>query len=139
MTRCWSHWRNGCVHACAPATCRRYGARNSQSLLPQTDVDNAYSLAEDLSWHRGRNRCAWTTATALDLTVSIGVAALPANDQRPARIAGEALLQAADGAVGTRRNARAGTGPYARTIRCSRNEADFARAVRTGPHKIGIL
>ena len=77
----------------------RYGGEEFAILLPQTDVDNAYSLAEEICRGIAAEPVCLDDGDSIDLTVSIGVAALPANDQRPARIAGEALLQAADGAV----------------------------------------
>ncbi len=67
--------------------------------MPQTDVDNAYNLAGEICRGIAAEPVSLENGDSVALTVSIGVAALPATDQRPARVAGEALLQAADGAV----------------------------------------
>ena len=77
----------------------RYGGEEFAILLPQTDVDNAYSLAGEICRGVAAEPVSLENGDTVALTVSIGVAALPATDQRPARVAGEALLQAADGAV----------------------------------------
>ena len=77
----------------------RYGGEEFAVLLPQTDASNAHSLACEICAGIGNEPITLDNGEQLTVTVSIGVAALENADKRPARIAGEALLEAADQAV----------------------------------------
>ena len=77
----------------------RYGGEEFAVLLPQTDAENARVLAHEICTGIAAEPIALDTGEEIRVTVSIGVAAARAQDRRPAREAGEALLQAADEAV----------------------------------------
>jgi diguanylate cyclase (GGDEF)-like protein len=77
----------------------RYGGEEFAVLLPQTDATNAQRLAWDICRGVGSEPVALENGDRLSVTVSIGVAALATSDRRPARTAGEALLEAADQSV----------------------------------------
>jgi len=77
----------------------RYGGEEFAVLLPQTDAENARVLADEICTGIAAEPITLDTGEEIRITVSIGVAAATARDQRPAREAGEALLQAADEAV----------------------------------------
>lgn len=77
----------------------RYGGEEFAVLLPQTDSENAHNLAWEICRGIGTEPVALDSGAHLTVTVSIGVAALAQTDHRPAREAGEALLDAADQAV----------------------------------------
>ena len=68
-------------------------------LLPQTDAANACSLAREICQGIANERITLDSGEQLRVTVSIGVAELATGRERPARAAGEALLEAADQAV----------------------------------------
>jgi len=77
----------------------RYGGEEFAVLLPQTDAENARVLAHEICAGIAAEPITLDTGDQIRLTVSIGVAAAAAQDRRPPREAGEALLQAADEAV----------------------------------------
>jgi two-component system cell cycle response regulator len=77
----------------------RYGGEEFAVLLPQTDAANAYSLACDICRGIASESITLDSGQQLEVTVSIGVAELATGRKRPARVAGEALLEAADRAV----------------------------------------
>jgi diguanylate cyclase (GGDEF)-like protein len=77
----------------------RYGGEEFAVLLPQTEPRNAQVLAEEICASIAAEPVVLESGEQVAVTVSIGVAALPATDQRPAVEAGEGLLHAADQAV----------------------------------------
>lgn len=77
----------------------RYGGEEFAVLLPQTDADNAHILAQEICTGIAAAPVTLDNGEQIEITVSIGVAAVPAGDKSPPREAGEALLQAADQAV----------------------------------------
>jgi len=77
----------------------RYGGEEFAVLLPQTDPANALTLAREICEGIACEPVMLDSGESVEVTVSIGVAALPASDRRPAAEAGESLLQAADRAV----------------------------------------
>lgn len=77
----------------------RYGGEEFAVLLPQTEAANAHTLAWEICRGIGSEPITLDSGEPLVVTVSIGVAALAQPDRRPARDAGEALLEAADQAV----------------------------------------
>lgn len=77
----------------------RYGGEEFAVLLPQTDAANAFSLACEICRGIANERITLDSGEQLRVTVSIGVAELATARKRPAREAGESLLEAADQAV----------------------------------------
>ena len=77
----------------------RYGGEEFAVLLPQTDLASACTLAREIGTGIAAEPVPLDSGEDVAVTVSIGVAALPEDALRDAREAGEALLQAADGAV----------------------------------------
>jgi diguanylate cyclase (GGDEF)-like protein len=77
----------------------RYGGEEFALLLPQTEPDDALALAREICAGIAAEPVVLESGEQVAVTVSIGVAGLPPTDQRPAKEAGEALLQAADQAV----------------------------------------
>lgn len=77
----------------------RYGGEEFAVLLPQTDADNAHILAQEICTSIAAAPITLDSGEQANVTVSIGVAAAPAGDKSPPRVAGEALLRAADQAV----------------------------------------
>ena len=77
----------------------RYGGEEFAVLLPQTDAANAFSLACEICQGIAAERVTLDSGEQLRVTVSIGVAELETGRKRPARAAGESLLEAADQAV----------------------------------------
>lgn len=77
----------------------RYGGEEFAILLPQTDLDNAESLAWEICRAIADEPVTLGSGQDLTVTVSIGVASLPDGDRRSAEQAGEAMLDAADQAV----------------------------------------
>ena len=77
----------------------RYGGEEFAVLLPQTDAVSARTLADEICRGIAAEPVVLDSGDSVAVTVSIGVAAMNAGDQRSAREAGEALLQAADDAV----------------------------------------
>lgn len=78
----------------------RYGGEEFAVLLPQTSLDNACRLARSIRDAIAAEPVVTDDGSRIDVTVSIGVAALPATrSEGPADKVGEALLEAADQAV----------------------------------------
>jgi len=77
----------------------RYGGEEFAVLLPQTDGRSAETLAWEICRGIGAEPIPLDDGQQLQVTVSIGVAALDAAATEPARVAGEALLEAADEAL----------------------------------------
>jgi len=77
----------------------RYGGEEFAVLLPQTDARSAERLAWEICRGIGGEAITLESGEALNVTVSIGVAALQAGEKASPRAAGEALLEAADEAV----------------------------------------
>lgn len=77
----------------------RYGGEEFAVLLPQTDPENARTLAREICAGIASEPVTLESGEQVMVTVSIGVAALPVSDQRPVVEAGDALLRAADRAV----------------------------------------
>jgi diguanylate cyclase (GGDEF)-like protein len=77
----------------------RYGGEEFAVLLPQTNTDSAAMLAEEICRGIAEEPVTLASGEQVNVTVSIGVAALPAADRHAARPAGEAMLEAADQAV----------------------------------------
>lgn len=75
----------------------RFGGEEFAVLLPETDLQNALLLAEQIRSEIAAETVTLETGEAITMTVSIGVAELDLQDQRPQ--AGDGLLQAADDAV----------------------------------------
>jgi len=77
----------------------RYGGEEFAVLLPQTDARNAERLAREICRAIGSEPITLDSGESLNVTVSIGVAALRTGDRAAPRAAGEALLESADEAV----------------------------------------
>ncbi len=77
----------------------RYGGEEFAVLLPQTNARNAHTLAREICEGIAAEPVTLETGEQIKITVSIGVAAMTAGDERSPREAGQALLQAADDAV----------------------------------------
>ena len=77
----------------------RYGGEEFAVLLPQTDAENARVLAHEICESIAAEPIMLESGEQINITVSIGVAATKAQDKRPPREAGDALLHAADEAV----------------------------------------
>jgi len=77
----------------------RYGGEEFAVLLPQTDVDSAGMLAHAICEAIGNQPIALDCGTQLQVTVSIGVAALTGRETGASKIVGESLLEAADQAT----------------------------------------
>jgi diguanylate cyclase (GGDEF)-like protein len=75
----------------------RYGGEEFAVLLPETDLDNALVLAEQIRETIASTSIALDLSDGVSVTVSIGVAELDPGDQR--QDAGERLLRAADAAL----------------------------------------
>ena len=77
----------------------RYGGEEFAILLPQTDLRSAHSLAREIGAGIAASPLVLDGGEAVTVTVSVGVASLPADDRRVPREAGEAMLKAADAAA----------------------------------------
>jgi diguanylate cyclase (GGDEF)-like protein len=75
----------------------RVGGEEFAALLPHTALDGARSIAERLLQQTRRHPAVWAAATAVQYSVSVGVAALDPSSTAADEL--EALMAAADQAL----------------------------------------